>query len=387
MIEKLKKLPLLQMSMLTFLILNVSISFTIFQFLQPLSYLIWGVCVAGFVALLIMSLRNPIINYLDACTILYLTLLVAFTIISGTNLKMAIYKSIEVGLLILILNYWKRPEFLVKTFATVLSCCAYANLIMMIIFPDWVFAAEDMGDCYLLGGNYNQIGGRIIFSLVLSLLCTKFHKAWMINFVLLAVVSVATLALVGSMTSLSCVLLFLVFCMIPSEKLQKVFCIAFFLFYLMFQTVVVFSGEGLHNNEVAVYIIEDVLGKDITFTHRTRMWDAAGRKFAESPLFGYGFVDSDWFLSEMDSFAIGPHNFIYNVLLNGGFVLISILLLMFFIVLRRIRLRYDKMGNMLLFGMCTMFFMMTMEVYPFFFVFGLFYIIYYYPTMKFNKYA
>lgn len=152
----------------------------------------------------------------------------------------------------------------------------------------------------------------------------------------------------------------------------------------MFQTVVVFNGEGLHNNEVAVYIIEDVLGKDITFTHRTRMWDAAGRKFAESPFIGYGFVDSEWFLSEMDSFAIGPHNFIYNVLLNGGLTLISLFLLMLFIVLRKIRLQYDKMGNILLFGLFTMFFMMTMEVYPFFFVFGLLYVIYYYPTMKFK---
>ena len=221
-----------------------------------------------------------------------------------------------------------------------------------------MFAAKDAFDSYLLGGNYNQIGGRLIFALVLSLLCTKFHKLWMVNFVIMAIVSVVTLAMVGSMTSLSCILLFLVFCMIPSEKLQKACCIGFFLFYLVFQTVVVFSGEGLHNNEMAVYIIEDVLGKDVTFTHRTQLWDAAGRKFAESPFIGYGFVDSEWFLSEMDSFAIGPHNFIYNVLLNGGLTLISLYLLMLVIIIRRIRLRYDKMGNMLLLGLCTMFFMM-----------------------------
>ena len=284
----------------------------------------------------------------------------------------------------MIFNYWEKPETVVKTFAVVLSFCVYANLLIMTIFPDWMFAAKDTFDSYLLGGNYNQIGGRLIFALVLSLLCTKFHKLWTVNFILMAVVSVVTLAMVGSMTSLSCILLFLVFCMIPSEKLQKACCIGFFLFYLLFQTVVVFSGEGLHNNEFAVYIIEDVLGKDITFTHRTRMWDAAVRKISESPLFGYGFVDTDWFLSEMDSFAIGPHNFILSVLLNGGFILISLFLLMFFIVIKRIHVRYDKMGNMLLLGLCIMFFMMTMEVFPFFFVFGLFYVIYYYPTMKFK---
>lgn len=384
MIEKLKQIPLAQIAMLTFLILNVSISFSIFGSLQLLSYLVLGVCILSFVYLSIMSLRKPVINILDACVIIYLVLLVVFTIMNGTNIKISIYRSMEVGLLILVLNYWEKPETMVKTFAIVLSCCVYANLLIMILYPDWMFAADDTADCYLLGGNYNQIGGRLIFALVLSLLCTKFHKIWMVNFVTLAFVSLVTLALVGSMTSLSCIILFLVFCMIPSEKVQKACCIGFFIFYLIFQTVVVFSGEGLHNNEAAVYIIEDVLGKDVTFTNRTRMWDAAGRKFAESPLFGYGFVDTDWFLSEMDSFAIGPHNFIYNVLLNGGLTLITILLFMVFIVLSRLRLQYDKMGNMLLFGLCTMFFMMTMEVYPFFFVFGLFYVIFYYPNMKFK---
>ena len=384
MIEKFKDLPLLQIGILTFLILNVSISFSLFYSLQLFSYLVWAICMLSFAFLSIMSLRKPVINYLDACVLIYLMLLIVFTVMNGTEIKMAIYKSVEVGLFILVLNYWEKPDIMVKTFATVLSCCVYANLLIMIIYPDWVFAAKDRADCYLLGGNYNQIGGRLIFALVLSLLCTKYHKAWIANLVILSGVSVATLALVGSMTSLSCIILFIVFCLIPSERLQKLCCIGFFLFYMMFQIVVVFSGEDLHNNEFAVYIVEDVLGKDITFTHRTHMWAAAGRKFAESPFIGYGFVDTEWFLSEMDSFAIGPHNFIYNVLLNGGVILIILFLLMFLLVLIRIRTKYDKMANMLFFGLCTMFFMMTMEVYPFFFVFGLFYVIYYYPTMKFK---
>ena len=383
-VEHTTKSTIIQFVILAILLLNVSVSFTAFAFLQWYSYLSLGICIVNFMVLGLINMRKPMASYLDLVVGFYLVLLIIFSIINGTDIKNAIYKSIEVGIVIFCLNLWRRPELMVKSFTLVMSAAAYGNLAVMVLFPDWMFAAKDTFDSYLLGGNYNQIGGRLIFALVLSLLCTKFHKLWMVNFVIMAIVSVVTLARVGSMTSLSCILLFLVFCMIPSEKLQKACCIGFFLFYLMFQTVVVFSGEGLHNNEMAVYIIEDVLGKDVTFTHRTQLWDAAGRKFAESPFFGYGFVDSEWFLSEMDSFAIGPHNFIYNVLLNGGLTLISLYLLMLVIIIRRIRLRYDKMGNMLLLGLCTMFFMMTMEVFPFFFVFCLFYVIYYYPTLKFN---
>ena len=203
--------------------------------------------------------------------------------------------------------------------------------------------------------------------------------------VALMIVSIITLTLVGSMTSLSCILLFILFCLIPSLRFQKLCLVSFFLFYLTFQFFVVFSGGGLHNNSLAVYIIEDVLGKDITFTNRTQLWDAAGSKFAESPIIGYGFVDSEWYLSEMDSFAIGPHNFIYNVLINGGLSLMTILLLTAIMALRSIRQCFDKTAALLLMGTCTMLFMMTMEVYPFFFLFSMFYVIYYYPTMKFQK--
>ena len=202
--------------------------------------------------------------------------------------------------------------------------------------------------------------------------------------VVLSIVSIATLAFVGSMTSLSCILLYIVFCMIPSEKLQKLGSIAFFVFYLLFQCFVVFSGEGLHNNSLAVYIIEDVLGKDITFTNRTRLWDAAGSKFAESPIIGYGWVDTEWYTSEMDSFAIGPHNYIYSVLITGGVTLLSLLIIAIGLVFRRISTKFDKHANILLMGLFTLLFMMLMEVYPFFFLFILLYTLYYYPTMKFD---
>lgn len=371
--------------MLTFLILNVSISFTAFHFLQLLSYIVLGMCLLSFALLSLLSLKKPVINYLDACVIIYLILLIGFTVINGTDIKRAFYHSVEMGLLILILNYWKQPEVMVKTFSFVLSCSVYANLLIMIIFPDWMFAAKDTFDSYLLGGNYNQIGSRLIFALALNSVCMRWSRWWKLNMVILSLASIITLALVGSMTSLSGILLYLVFCMIPSEKLQKVGSISFFIFYLLFQCFVVFSGEGLHNNSLAVYIIEDVLGKDITFTNRTRLWDAAGTKFAESPIIGYGWVDADWYTSEMDSFAIGPHNFIYSVLITGGVTLLTLLITAMTLTFKRISAKFDKHANMLLMGLFTLLFMMLMEVYPFFFLFTLLYVIYYYPTMKFDK--
>lgn len=383
-VENTTKSTIIQFVILAILLLNVSVSFTAFAFLQWYSYLSLGICIVNFMVLGLINMRKPMASYLDLVVGFYLVLLIIFSIINGTDIKNAIYKSIEVGIVIFCLNLWRRPELMVKSFTLVMSAAAYGNLAVMVLFPDWMFAAKDAFDSYILGGNYNQIGSRLIFGLALNTVCMRWGWWWKLNMVVLSIVSIATLAFVGSMTSLSCILLYIVFCMIPSEKLQKLGSIAFFVFYLLFQCFVVFSGEGLHNNSLAVYIIEDVLGKDITFTNRTRLWDAAGSKFAESPIIGYGWVDTEWYTSEMDSFAIGPHNYIYSVLITGGVTLLSLLIIAIGLVFRRISTKFDKHANILLMGLFTLLFMMLMEVYPFFFLFILLYTLYYYPTMKFD---
>ena len=142
-------------------------------------------------------------SYLDLVVGFYLVLLIIFSIINGTDIKNAIYKSIEVGIVIFCLNLWRRPELMVKSFTLVMSAAAYGNLAVMVLFPDWMFAAKDAFDSYILGGNYNQIGSRLIFGLALNTVCMRWGWWWKINMVVLSIVSIATLAFVGSMTYLS----------------------------------------------------------------------------------------------------------------------------------------------------------------------------------------
>jgi len=380
--SKLKFSNIMQICMLTMLLLFVSISFNVFDFMQTVSYIVWAACCLSFVVMGILFIREPIVSNFDMTIASYLILLIIFTILNGTDIKTAIYKSIEVFLFMMIVNYKHDIKLIAKTCATVLSLCVYVNLIIMIVFPNWMFAAKDTFDSHLLGGNYNQIGCRLITAIILSILCSKISKKWIINTVFLIIVSIITLTLVGSMTSLSCILLFSIFCIIPSIRLQKIGVILFFLFFILFQFAVVFNGGGLHNNPYAVYIIEDVLHKDITFTNRTELWDSAGKIFSESPVIGYGFVDNDWYLSNMNSFAIGPHNFIYSVLINGGLTLITILIIIYSTALRKIMMNCDKTAIILLMGITSLLFMMTMEVYPFFFLFILLYFTYHYSLLS-----
>jgi uncharacterized membrane protein len=42
------------------------------------------------------------------------------------------------------------------------------------------------------------------------------------------------------------------------------------------------------------------------------------RLFTESPLLGYGLPTTEWYYSNLASFAIGPHNLILGLMLFGG---------------------------------------------------------------------
>ena len=203
-------------------------------------------------------------------------------------------------------------------FGVSLSLCIYVNFIHLITDPFlWLNALEKKNTGNFLGDIYNQMGSRIMIRLATDILCSRTSKLYLINFILMSIVSIASLAFVGSMTSLSMVILFIVFYLIPSSKLRKLGILSIFTVYMLFQTFVVFSGKGLENNQFAVYLIEDVLHKDITFTQRTQMWDSALHIISKSPIWGWGFVSLDWYKSYMSSFAAGPHNYILSIFIYG----------------------------------------------------------------------
>ena len=377
-LKNLKLMPSVMCMLLTF---QAAVTFNAFGFLMPLSYLTLFLCIFSFLVMVGFFLRHPQITLYELTATLFCVVLIILTTLNATDIKNALYQSIDIWLLLLLFNYYHHNiKLLLESFAFAISACAYINVLMMLLFPDWIFATED--GSYLLGGNYNQMGCRFITGLILNHLCIKYRKVWIYNTIVFAVVAIFTLAFVGSMTSLSCIILFIVLCLIPSIRLKKWILGSFFVFYLLFHLFVVFSGESLHNNELAVYIVEDVLEKDITFTNRTGMWDAALRIIEKSPLVGYGFVDNDWYLANMSTFARGPHNFVLALLVYGGIFLLPLFIATAFLAIRKISDFIDHTSIKLLLGTMTFFFMMTFEVYPLFFAFFLLTLIFYYPHIQ-----
>ena len=373
-------LPIL-MSML--LVVQQTISFTVFSFLQPLSYMALGLILLSFVFMVGLFCLRPYASLFDLSCFAFFLLLVTFTVIGAADIKNSIYQFCTLGLLFLLFNYYgHKSQLLIKSMAFAFSCCIYLNMLLMILYPNWMFMAEDTQDCFLLGGNYNQMGPRFLVAIVLCSLCTEYNWKWRINYIVIVVVSIVTLVIVNSMTSFAAIFVFVTLSLIPSLQLRKYAAVSMFVVYVLFQLFVVFSGNSLHNNELAVYIVEDLLGKDMTFTHRTDMWDQSWNYFVKSPLIGYGLLDSDWYREHMVVYGIGPHNYIYALMLYGGIVLPIVFFVCVFLAFKSVVRCFDRHAMKIILGIVTILFMMLMEVYAFFFIFLLLTLAAHYDDLK-----
>ena len=356
--------------MIFFLVINMTLSLSALE-MQLLSYAVLAMVIVSFLFMLSLVIRDKEISRYGFIHFLFLLFLFAMTLVNVNDIKNDIYNSIAIGLLLLLMRYYRhRMSMILKCFTIAFTMCMWLNLFHLVTHP-LLWLVDDYKDAtgYLLGNNYNQMGCRMMVALASNVLCLRYSRIWLVNMILLAIVIVASFAMVGSMTSLSMILVFLVCCLLPTSKLRLSAICGLFAGFLLFQVFVVFNGRGLENNELAAYLVEDVLKKDLTFTYRTHMWESALKIIEESPIWGWGFADADWYKANMSSFAIGPHNFILAILIHGGVILLSVYIMICSKVFKTIH-PYLKIKNMqlLMLAVACLWIMSLFEMYPYYFM-------------------
>ena len=366
----LRDMTLLPAVMVFFLVINTTLSLSALE-MQLLSYAALTMVIASFFFMLALVMRDREISRYGFMHFLFLLFLFAMTLVNVNDIRNDIYNSLAIGLMLLMMRYYRhRMGLIVKCFTIAFTFCMCLNLVHLITHPMlWIVEDYKDGTGYLLGDNYNQMGCRMIMALASNVLCLRYSRLWLINFIVLAIVIVVSLVMVGSMTSLSMIVVFLVCCLLPTSKLRLSAIYGLFVVFLLFQIFVVFNGRGLENNELAAYFVEDVLKKDLTFTHRTYMWESAINVIEKSPIYGWGFADTTWFKTHMTAFAIGPHNFILTILVNGGVILLVLYIMICSKVFKAV-LPYLKIKNMqlLLLSVACFWIMSLFEMYPYSFM-------------------
>ena len=358
---------------------------------------------------LILVLRTPgKPTPIDLALLLYGVAMAVCCLINHTQVLTITLMALDIFIFWALCRWFFVRKSLFPLQATTLILLTFIalNFVLLLWRPGGLWKYEVNGKMYyLLGGNYNNMGKALFMALVSNMLLLRllphdaYRSRWFYRATLIAILllSAGTLAVVGSMTSVVGIALLLAFGLLmlltslnvnrsslnvnrsSFNVLRSLSVVLFIAVYFALQSWAVFRDQDTDAPK-AQYFVEHVLKKDMTFSFRTHVWDAAKRLIERQPVVGYGEHDDQWYQLELE--GLTTHNLVLHILLKGGWVCLSafiLLLLTTHLSLLRSSLNVNRsslnvkrspvprdVAFILLFALWTYLFMQIFEVYTFY---------------------
>jgi O-antigen ligase len=230
-----------------------------------------------------------------------------------TSLFLAIFNALAICLVVE-MGLKTDPDALLDGASFTLGLFVLINFATILLFPQGMYEFNTFTQNYFLGYRNNSIMlffPAIIFSIVRSL--RKYNKLTLSSFVITAV-SFATVILAFSATSVIGMTVFTLFLLLA--LINKMPNFLNIITYLAINIAYFFGVIILRLQEAFAFIIVDMLGRDLTFTGRTKIWDSALAAFAKSPVFGVGEIENQ---ASRDLIgATHAHNYYLDLLYKSG---------------------------------------------------------------------
>lgn len=236
----------------------------------------------------------------------------------------------------------KKTRLYINTVSSFLATYIVINALMLLIFPVGIGA-------YLPGYDYLRVDSRMSWLGLDNGYIKYFLIAFVVFFFsykdrpfkrnMLYMCMLASMLFVWSGTGVIGLSIMMVYVYLVNRgKLAKSvnYWLCLILGVIAFFSIVIFRIAEYFSD-----FIINVLGKDITFTGRTILWDQALLLIAKRPVCGYGVYDYDLLVSAANGQAYSAHDTVLQLMLMGG--LIS--LIGFFIVVIVAGVQIEKNGK------------------------------------------
>ena len=224
--------------------------------------------------------------------------------------------------------YWRsnKDQFVISLYKA-LFVLLIVDLMSILLYPDGLYFNSTYPNWkyWFLGYKTERIRSVVLPLITLCAIKTiKENKCLTKGFYIVAVLSLIDAFLSGA-TGGSISVLFAVLCIYIIYKNQKnrfrnfivrLFDFKFMILLLIALNIVVVFIQRL---DLFSYIIVDVLGKDLTLTGRTYIWEASIQKFLLSPIIGNGYISStDYIAITHNTAGTSPHNLILSIAVYTG---------------------------------------------------------------------
>lgn len=209
-------------------------------------------------------------------------------------------------------------RLLLKVIVFLLGALCLINLGTILLFPDGMYRTIYSKNWFLGYDNVHSLYvlPLICVFLVYSAIRNKNRKWPVLLFALSVYITWSASAVVG-------VTIFLLMLFIEKFRATKLFNIKF---YIILNIILFFGFVIFRVQDIFSFLIEDILGKNITFTGRTAIWDSGLYWFSQSPVIGCGILNANIEILRLG--AIHCHNYFLQILYQGG-----ILAFVFFVII------------------------------------------------------
>lgn len=355
------------------------------------SYSLWGISsvMAGLqlaATLLVVTYaicRNIKLNIFYSLWIILGIWTVIITTILDASITQSINFSAKIILpAILFATFGDDLESIIRSIFAVLSILAIINFISLLLFPDGLYvtgATNQASENWVLGFKNKHI--VFFFPLILSTLYLCALDGVKVDKVIVLLIVGLSIAIAGSGTAIACLAVAFIFVLasFTKGKHSPFNARTYFLVSLALFVAVVILRLQDHFS----FIIVDVLGKDLTFTNRTSLWDEALRHISEHPFVGAGYWEATRKHLLFNSQSIvSAHNYLLELMFTGGIISLLLFLGINFLLASRLRQynsqRITRIASAIYFALSLA---LIVEVYEDFFFFVTFFMIWEAPKV------
>lgn len=329
-----------------------------------------------FILFFCLYLKHFYFTKLEYALLLYVIFLGSVSLLFSEQKTMFFFQFINITTLLMFFKFFDYRDIL-KCAIIILSSFVYLNFLLTLISPGAHFYIEGKA-AFILGRNYNSMGPVLLAAVITNAVYFYDTHKMFFNLIVISAISFFTVVIMGSMTSTVGIGLMLFFIVFSKFRVARLALKLFFIFVLSFNFILLYMQMEIDNN-YAVWFVEDVLGKDMTFTDRARVWLLAVDLILDSFWFGYGVQPPEWFDYHFN--VLSAHNFFLTMLLKGGIILSSIFIVIVAICIKNANKYISNAVTLLQLGCCSFLLMMTMESYSMMFVFYYLFLNYFSPNL------
>lgn len=222
------------------------------------------------------------------------------------------------------------PIYGIKCMYIYFSLCVLVNTATVFIFPNAMYADQGGWRCWILGDDNTGYAYYIVASTIASLYVDYIAKR--ITFISICVWVSAFIYVFqrGIGTGIMCQLIWLFLFLGSRFKCFRKILNAHYALYITigFFLLIVLSRK---------FILEPIvtaLGKTVTLSGRTIIWDTVLKSVRDKICLGYGFFVREGFNKLLSLRGGGTHNYFLNLLFQGGIVGVSLFSMLIFYACR-----------------------------------------------------